>query len=307
MSKVSKEKKESAVLVVRLDLSDHQDLPANADLLETADSPEPTANRDPREKLADVVVPVLRDPREALVIQEEPESLVFQELAVLLASLDPRDAKVSSDPLDLQEKTADPALLEPRDSAVHLDRSVTPESREPTAPPAKRVPRVFPDLPAAVVLPVRTERSDPRVFVDLLEMLVSVESLDNPVPPDSKDCPVFQDRSASQESLARPVCPVRLVPSESLVLVESVVSLVTSVLPVLKVSKESVDFLVCPELMARREPSVKLDLQESLVPRVSRVLLDPEDLLDSLELRVTEVILVFLALRERLVKRDFVV
>ncbi len=45
---------------------------------------------------------------------------------------------------------------------------------------------------------------------------------------------------------------MRLVPSESLVLVESVVSLVMSVLPVPKVSKESVDFLVCPELMARR-------------------------------------------------------
>ena len=86
-------------LVVKPDHWDPQDPPVNVDPLETVVSLVLMDNKDPREKLADEDVPVLRDPKVVLVIQDELENLVFQEQEVLLESLDQKVDKVSLDQL----------------------------------------------------------------------------------------------------------------------------------------------------------------------------------------------------------------
>jgi len=117
-----KEKKENEEQEEKQDLLVHLVPQEREDLQETVVSLVLMDNKDPKEKLAVADVPVLRDLKVVLAIQDELESLDFLELGVLPANLVQKVVKDSSVQLDHQEKMVDLDLLVVRDKEVHQDK-----------------------------------------------------------------------------------------------------------------------------------------------------------------------------------------
>lgn len=133
------------------------------------------------------------------------------------------------------------------------------------------------------------ERLDLLVHLALLVLLVREENKDSLVLLASRVCQVLLGPPESRVNQVTRVFLERLVLLVSLDQEVNVVSLVREEVLALRVSRDPGDFQEHPELM---DPRVLLDLQELSVLRVlpvCRECLVREELLESLELKVTEV------------------
>ncbi|KAK2851665.1 hypothetical protein Q5P01_007941 [Channa striata] len=306
------------VLLVLLVLLDslapvaHLDHKAQQDLLGQRDSLETLGFLDSKEKLGlreslDLLVlkvpqaPLVKKEREVpeeslelqdqLDLQEREEPLVTEVSLVRMVLLVLRVPlvtvvflvlvvlKVLLETLDAQESLVSP---EPEASLVVLEMLVLKAKLAPLDCLEKMVKLVLLDLLALLDLLEREENKDsldPLASRDFLDLLVPQERLEN------LEIRVFLERP------------------ELLVLLDlevNVASLVRGVVLELRVFRDHVDFLEHPEPMGQREPLAQLVLPDLRDPPASRVCLEREELVESQDLRETEVTMVRRDLRELL-------